>query len=43
MIPEVSFSGVVIVALVAFAAPLLLGFAPRLRLPEVVLQIATNG
>src|SRR5256885_8878836 len=42
MFPEVSFAGVVIVAVVAFAAPLLLGFAPRLRLPEVVLQIAAG-
>ena len=37
--PEVSLSGVAIVAAVAFAMPLLLGMAPRLRLPAVVLEI----
>jgi Kef-type K+ transport system membrane component KefB len=36
---EISFSNVVIVAAVAFAAPLALGLIPRLRLPAVVLEI----
>jgi len=40
--PEVSFSGLVIVAAVAFAAPLLLGLAPRLRLPSVVVEIVAG-
>ena len=34
---EISFSNVVIVAAVAFAAPLALGFIRKLRLPAVVL------
>lgn len=37
--PDVSFNGLVIVSAVAFAAPLLLGLFPRLRLPAVVLEI----
>ena len=37
--PDVSFSGLVIVSAVAFAAPLLLGLFPRVRLPAVVLEI----
>jgi Kef-type K+ transport system membrane component KefB len=37
--PEISFSGLVIVAAVAFAAPLMLGLFPRVRLPAVVLEI----
>ncbi len=36
---EISFSNVVIVATVAFAAPLALGLIPKLRLPAVVLEI----
>src|SRR5687767_8976324 len=39
MVPEVSLTGLVLVAAVAFAAPMLLGLAPRLRLPAVVLEI----
>jgi Kef-type K+ transport system membrane component KefB len=39
MMPEISFSGLMIVAAVAFAVPLLLGLAPKLRLPSVVLEI----
>ena len=35
----VSFSSLAIVAAVAFAAPLLLGLAPAIRLPAVVLEI----
>jgi Kef-type K+ transport system membrane component KefB len=38
-VPDVSFNGLVIVSAVAFAAPLLLGLFPRLRLPAVVLEI----
>ncbi|CAN5647790.1 cation:proton antiporter [soil metagenome] len=37
--PDVSFSGLVIVAGVAFLAPLLLGLFPKLRLPSVVVEI----
>ena len=39
MMPEVSLNGIVLVAAIAFLAPLLLGLAPRLRLPAVVLEI----
>lgn len=39
MVPEVSLTGLVLVAAVAFAAPMLLGLAPKLRLPAVVLEI----
>ena len=39
MMPTASFSGLVIVAAVAFLVPLLLGLAPRLRLPATVLEI----
>jgi len=38
-VPEVSFSGLVVVSAVAFAAPLVLGLFPRIRLPAVVLEI----
>ncbi|HEY3209744.1 MAG TPA: cation:proton antiporter [Actinomycetota bacterium] len=37
--PDVSFNGLVIVAAVAFVAPLVLGLFPRVRLPAVVLEI----
>lgn len=37
-----SFDGLVIVAAIAFAAPFLLGLAPRLRLPSVVLEIVAG-
>src|SRR6266567_2903563 len=37
--PNVSFVGVLIVALVAFLAPLLLGLSPARRLPSVVIEI----
>jgi Kef-type K+ transport system membrane component KefB len=39
MVPEVSLTGLVLVAAVAFLAPFLLGLAPKLRLPAVVLEI----
>src|SRR5262245_42288217 len=34
-----SFTGLVIVSLVSFVAPLLLGFFPKIRLPAIVLEI----
>ena len=40
--PDVSFSGLVIVAAVAFLSPLLLGLAPKLRLPSVVVEIVVG-
>jgi Kef-type K+ transport system membrane component KefB len=39
---EIDFSGLVIVAAVAFSAPLLLGLAPALRLPAVVLELCAG-
>lgn len=36
------FTGLVIVAAVAFSAPLILGLAPRLRLPAAVLEIVAG-
>jgi Kef-type K+ transport system membrane component KefB len=40
--PELSLSGLLIVSGVAFTAPLLLGLAPRLRLPSVVLELVAG-
>jgi Sodium/hydrogen exchanger family len=40
--PELSLAGVVIVAAVAFLVPLLLGLAPAVRLPSVVLEIVAG-
>ena len=40
--PDVSFVNLFIVCLVAAAAPLALGFAPRLRLPSVILEIVAG-
>src|SRR4051794_25780594 len=37
-----SFSGLLIVTVVAFGAPFVLGLFPRLRLPSVVLEIVTG-
>src|SRR3954447_3021164 len=37
--PEVGFVNLLVVSLVALVAPLLLGFAPRVRVPAVVLEI----
>src|ERR1700757_4147447 len=37
--PDVSFTNLLIVAAVAVLAPLTVGFAPRLRIPAVVLGI----
>jgi Kef-type K+ transport system membrane component KefB len=39
---EIDFTGLLIVSAVAFAAPLLLGLAPALRLPAVVLEIVAG-
>ena len=39
---EVHFSNLLIVVSVAFAAPLVLGLAPRLRLPAIVLEIVAG-
>jgi Kef-type K+ transport system membrane component KefB len=39
---DVEFSGLLIVAAVAFSAPLLLGLAPALRLPAVVLELVAG-
>jgi Kef-type K+ transport system membrane component KefB len=41
MLP-VSFAGLMLVSAIAFAAPLLLGLVPRLRLPAVVLEIVAG-
>ena len=40
--PDVSFDNLLLVSLVAVAAPLVLGFAPRLRLPAVVLELVAG-
>jgi Kef-type K+ transport system membrane component KefB len=37
--PDISFTGLLIMAAVAFVAPLALGLFPKLRLPAVVLEI----
>jgi Kef-type K+ transport system membrane component KefB len=39
---EIAFSSLVLVAAVAFTAPLLLGLAPALRLPSVVLELVAG-
>jgi Kef-type K+ transport system membrane component KefB len=40
--PEISFAGLLAVAVVAFAAPLLLGLLPWLRIPSVVIEILSG-
>ena len=42
MMPAVSFANLLVVALIAFAAPFLLGLVPRLRLPSVVVEIVAG-
>ena len=42
MMPDASFTGLMLVSAVTFAAPLLLGLVPRLRLPAVVLEIVAG-
>jgi Kef-type K+ transport system membrane component KefB len=37
--PDVSFTSLAVILAAAFAAPLALGFFPRVRLPEVVVEI----
>src|SRR5919107_905755 len=39
MVPEISLTGVLPVAAIAFVVPLLLGLVPSLRIPSVVLEI----
>jgi Kef-type K+ transport system membrane component KefB len=40
--PDVSFANLLIVCVVAAAAPLALGFAPRLRVPAVIIEIVAG-
>lgn len=42
ILPPVSFSGLAIVAAVAFLVPLLLGLVPQLRLPSAVVEIVAG-
>jgi Kef-type K+ transport system membrane component KefB len=41
-VPELSFTNLLIIAAVAAAVPLALGWAPRLRVPSVVLEIVAG-
>jgi len=41
-VPATSFANLLGVAAIAFAAPFLLGFFPRIRLPAVVLEIVAG-
>jgi Kef-type K+ transport system membrane component KefB len=41
-VPDVSFDNLFLVVLVGAAAPLALGFAPRLRLPSVVVELVAG-
>jgi Kef-type K+ transport system membrane component KefB len=41
-VSEIDFSGLLIVAAIAFSAPVLLGLAPGLRLPAVVLELVAG-
>jgi Kef-type K+ transport system membrane component KefB len=40
--PEASFTNLVVVAAIAVAAPMLVGFFPRIRVPAVVLEIVAG-
>ena len=40
--PEVGFTNLLVVALIALVAPLALGFVPKLRMPAVVLEIVAG-
>src|SRR3954447_21458777 len=40
--PDVGFTNLLIVTLIALVAPLCLGFVPRLRMPAVVLEIVAG-
>ena len=37
--PDVSFTNLLVISVIAVLAPLLIGYAPRLRIPSVVLEI----
>ena len=41
-VPDVSFANLLVVCLVAVAAPLLVGFLPWLRVPAVLLEIVAG-
>jgi Kef-type K+ transport system membrane component KefB len=41
-VPDVSFDNLLIVAVIAVAAPMLIGFRPGLRIPAVVLEIVAG-
>src|SRR5437764_14028938 len=40
--PKVSFASLVVVSAIAVAAPLIVGFFPRIRVPAVVLEIVAG-
>ena len=40
--PDLSFSGLLVVAAIAFGAPLLLGLAPTLRIPAAVVELVAG-
>ena len=40
--PDVGFTNLLVVCVIALVAPLVLGFAPRLRMPAVVLEIVVG-
>ena len=42
MIPEISLTGLVVVAAIAFVVPLALGLVPALRVPSFVVEIVTG-
>jgi Kef-type K+ transport system membrane component KefB len=42
MMPDISLTGLLVVAAVAFLVPLGLGFVPAVRIPSVVLEIAAG-
>src|ERR671928_187441 len=42
MMPDISLTGLVIVAAIAFVVPLGLGLIPALRIPSVVIEIAAG-
>jgi Kef-type K+ transport system membrane component KefB len=41
-VPDVSFTNLLVICAIALLAPLLVGYAPRLRLPAVVLEIVAG-
>lgn len=40
--PEVGFTNLLVVCVIALVAPLALGFVPRVRMPAVVLEIVVG-